>query len=169
MTIARSASEVLSQHVTLEVEGIDRMYLNLYVPILQRPRGVGHFWINHRGHQFASSVLMAPMTDAFVSAIKNFAKTEGIDVVPFRKRQDKDELAQKYLAKFPAEEGVLFIGKAQEKTPVVRTEKRRNPRTGQSTSTSSDSWPGRASPSRLSTTACSLAPTRSALSASATS
>ena len=132
MTIARSASDVLSQHVTLEIEGIDRMYLNLYVPILQRPRGVGHFWINHRGHQFASSSLMAPMTEAFVSAIKNFAKAEGIDVVTFKKGQRKDELAQKYLAKFPAEEGVLFIGKAQEMTPVVRTEKRRNPRTGQS-------------------------------------
>lgn len=132
MTIARTVSDVLSQHVTLEVEGIDRLYLNLYVPILQRPRGVGHFWINHRGHQFASSALMAPMTEAFVSAIKNFAKVEGLDIVSFKKGQSKDEVAQRYLSKFPAEEGVLFIGTAQEKTQVVRTEKRRNPRTGQS-------------------------------------
>ena len=132
MTIARSVSEVLSEHVTLEVEGIDRLYLNLYVPILQRPRGVGHFWIHHRGHQFASSALMAPMTDAFVSAIKSFAKAEGIDVVPLKKGQRKDEIAQKYLSRFRTEEGVLFIGRAQEKTPVVRTERRRNPRTGQS-------------------------------------
>src|SRR5215204_445171 len=35
MTIARSVAEVLDQHVTLELECIDRMYLNLYVPILQ--------------------------------------------------------------------------------------------------------------------------------------
>lgn len=41
MTIARTASEVLSDHVTLEIEGIDRLYLNLYVPILQNPRGIG--------------------------------------------------------------------------------------------------------------------------------
>jgi hypothetical protein len=27
-------------------------------------------------------------------------------------------------------EGVVFIGKAQEKTPVFRTERRRNPQTG---------------------------------------
>ncbi len=39
MTLARSASEVLSEHVTLEIEGIDRLYLNLCVPILQRPKG----------------------------------------------------------------------------------------------------------------------------------
>jgi hypothetical protein len=32
--------------------------------------------------------------------------------------------------KFTKEEGVVFIGKAQEKTPVFRTERRRNERTG---------------------------------------
>jgi len=132
MTIARSVSEVLSEHVTLEIEGIDRLYLNLYVPILQSPRGVGHFFIHHRGNRFASSALMAPMTEAFVSSIKSFAKAEGIDVVAFKKGQRKDDVAQEYLAKFPAEEGVLFIGKAQEKTRVVRTETRRNPMSGQS-------------------------------------
>jgi hypothetical protein len=132
MTIARTAGDVLNDHVTLEIESIDRMYLNLYVPILQSPRGVGHFWIHHRGHQFASSALMAPMTDAFVSAIKNFAKTEGIEVERFKKGQRKDEVAQRYLDRFPGQDGVLFIGKAQEKTRVVRTERRRNPNTGKS-------------------------------------
>ena len=32
MTVPRSVAEVLTGHVTLEVEGIDRMYLNVYVP-----------------------------------------------------------------------------------------------------------------------------------------
>jgi hypothetical protein len=131
MTIARTVSDVLSEHVTLEIEGIDRLYLNLYVPILQSPRGIGHFWINHRGYQFASSALMAPMTEAFVSSIQQFAKAEGIDMVRFKKRQRKDDVAQEYLARFRQEEGVLFIGKAQEKTRVVRTESRRNPNTDQ--------------------------------------
>lgn len=130
MTIARTVAEVLNDHVTLEIEGIDRMYLNLYVPILQSPRGVGHFWINHRGHRFASSALMAPMTEAFVRSIDRFAEAEGIPVVSFKKGQRKDDVAKEYLAKFPHQEGVLFIGKAQEKTRVVRTAKRRNPNTG---------------------------------------
>lgn len=131
MTIARTVAEVLEDHVTLEVEGIDRLYLNLYVPILQSPRGVGHFWINHRRHRFASSALMAPMTAEFVRSIQQFAKVEGIDIVSFKRRQRKDDVAREYLEKFSGEEGVLFIGKAQEKTRVVRTEKRRNPNTGQ--------------------------------------
>ena len=126
MRIACTVSDVLSEHVTLEIEGIDRLYLNLYVPILQSPRGVGHFWINHRGYQFASSALMAPMTEAFVSSIQQFAKAEAIDVVRFKKGQRKDDVAQDYLVRFRQEEGILFIGKAQEKTRVVRTESRRN-------------------------------------------
>ena len=32
MSVARSAAEVLRDHVVLEVEAIDRMYLNVYVP-----------------------------------------------------------------------------------------------------------------------------------------
>ena len=94
MTIPRSVSEVLSQHVTLEIEGIDRLYLNLYVPRLQRPEGVAHFWIYHRGHEFASSSLMAPMTEAFVSAIEKFAKAQDIDLVRFEKGQRKDDVTR---------------------------------------------------------------------------
>lgn len=70
MNVARSVSEVLNEHVTLEIECIDRLYLNLYVPILQRLEGIGHFWIHHRGYRFASSGLMAPMTRAFVCSIE---------------------------------------------------------------------------------------------------
>ena len=36
MTLPRTAADVLSENVALQVESIDRMYLNLYVPQLQR-------------------------------------------------------------------------------------------------------------------------------------
>jgi hypothetical protein len=67
MTIARSAADVLSGHVTLEVECVDRMYLNLYVPKLQYESGVVGFLREHRGATFASSALMGPMTRQFLS------------------------------------------------------------------------------------------------------
>ena len=35
MSLPRTVADVLSQHVTLEVESIDRMYLNVYQPRLQ--------------------------------------------------------------------------------------------------------------------------------------
>jgi hypothetical protein len=40
MSIARSVTEVLRDRVTLAVEGIDRLYLNVYVPRLQSESGV---------------------------------------------------------------------------------------------------------------------------------
>src|SRR5205807_3312099 len=67
MSISRTVTEVLQEHVTLEVEGIDRMYLNVYVPALQRAGGVANFFRFHRGHQFASSALMDPISKAFIA------------------------------------------------------------------------------------------------------
>jgi hypothetical protein len=53
MTIARSAADVLSRHVTLAVECVDPMYLNLYVPKLQYASGVVGFLREYRGATFA--------------------------------------------------------------------------------------------------------------------
>jgi hypothetical protein len=132
MSITRNVAQVLAEHVTLEVECIDRMYLNLYVPVLQTEGGIAYFWRQHRGHSFASSALMAPMTRRFVERIEEFARNEGIDLIGFEKGRRKEDVAKKYLQSFCAAEGVLFIGKAQEKARVVRTGRRHNPQTGAS-------------------------------------
>ena len=47
--IAQSVADILSHHVKLAVEGIDRMYLNCYVPALQYESGVVTFFCRHRG------------------------------------------------------------------------------------------------------------------------
>jgi hypothetical protein len=130
MSVARSVAEVLNKHVTLEVEGIDRMYLNVYVPHLQREQGVASFFRFHRGHRFASSALMDPISKTFVADLEAFARREQVPVIQFRKGQRKDDIAAEYRKKFTGPEGVMFIGKAQEKMPVFRTERRRNEATG---------------------------------------
>ena len=132
MTLAPSVAEILRNHVTLEVEGIDRMYLNAVVPLLQCERGIAWFFRHYRGHAFASSALMAPMTRVFVEAMEDFARDQHLDVVTFEKKQRKEDLAAEYRAHFRKEEGVLFLGKAQEKVSTFRTERRRNPDTGAS-------------------------------------
>jgi hypothetical protein len=118
MSVAQSVAEVLKDHVTLEVEGIDRMYLNVYVPQLQREQGVASFFRVHRGHKFASSVLMDPISKSFIAALEQLAQREGIPVVQFRKGQRKDDIAAEQRQRFSKPEGVVFIGKAQEKVPV---------------------------------------------------
>ncbi len=135
MTVARSVADVLDDHVTLEVECIDRMFLNVYQPRLQHVNGVVSFFRGHRGAAFASSALMDPISKAFVGAIHRFCGEHQVPLVDFVRGQRKDDLAHEYLAAFQAAgrtEGVLFIGRAQEKTRVFRTEKRHNPVTGAS-------------------------------------
>lgn len=132
MTVPRTASDVLAEHVTLEVECIDRMLLNVYQPMLQHVNGVVGFFRGHRGHPFASSALMDPISKGFVASIDRFCRDRGVELVEFAKGQRKDDLAAEHLARFGGTEGVLFVGKAQEKTRVFRTEKRRNPETGSS-------------------------------------
>jgi hypothetical protein len=131
MSVPRTVADVMGQHVTLEVECIDRMYLNVYQPKLQTERGVASFFRFHRGHTFASSVLMEPISQAFIQGIEAFAKKEKVPLLTFAKGQRKDDVAAEYRARFSGSEGVLFIGKAQEKTRVFRTEKRTNSATGQ--------------------------------------
>jgi hypothetical protein len=131
MSLPRTIAEILDEHVTLEVEGIDRMYLNVYQPRLQTDRGVVAFFRFHRGETFASSALMDPISKTFITAVERFVEREQIPLVTFTKGQRKDDIAKEYHTHFLGTEGIVFVGKAQEKTPVFRTEKRRNPETGQ--------------------------------------
>jgi hypothetical protein len=100
MSIPRTVAEILGEHVTLEVEGIDRMYLNVYVPALQRAGGVASFFRFHLGHRFASSALMDPITKAFIARMEQFAKQEQVPVVAFEKGQRNDDVAAEYRKKF---------------------------------------------------------------------
>jgi len=130
MSIAQSVADVLRNHVVLEYEAIDRMYLNVYVPQLQTVGAVVGYLHVHHGQRFASTTTVAPMTEAFVRAIDRFAAGEGVDLITFEKGQRKDDVTLKYLARFEKSEGVLYIGKAQEKARIMRTERRRSARTG---------------------------------------
>jgi hypothetical protein len=130
MSLPRSVAQILDEHVTFELEGIDRMYLNAYVPRLQHEKGVVHFFVLHRGKPVASSALMKPITKKFVADIEAFAMRHDVPIIRFQKGQRKDDIAKEYLAEFEGDEGVMFIGKAQEKASVFRTVTRYNPETG---------------------------------------
>ena len=128
MSLPRSVADVIGNHVTLEVEGIDRMYLNVYQPKLQTGKGAACFFRFHRKQPVASSALMSVMTRAFLEQVDRFVADHGIPVVLFAKGQRKDDIAAEHRARFAGSEGVLFLGKAQEKVAVFRTEKRTDER-----------------------------------------
>jgi len=127
MTITRSVADILTCRVRLEIESIDRLFLNLYQPRLMHPGGVAQFFRSHQGAAFASSALMAPMTRSFQAAVFGFANEQRVVVVRFGKGQRKDDVMHEHLAGFDGEEGVLFVGVAQEKARVFRTERRYSP------------------------------------------
>lgn len=124
MSIPRSVSDVLRDHVTLQVEGIDRLYLNVYQPKLQTEKQAACFFRYHRGQPVASSSLMGVMSNDFLRRVDAFVEQHQIPVVPFKKGQRKDDVAAEYRTRFSGTEGILFLGKAQEKVAVFRTEKR---------------------------------------------
>src|SRR3954447_18029825 len=129
MTLPRTVAEVMSEHVVFEIECVDRMYLNVYVPKLQYAPGIVGYVRRQLGLPVASTAPRAAMTEAFSAAVHRFARDERVPWVDFVKGQRKDEVMHEHLAAFEAAgrtEGVLFIGRAQEKTTLFRTEKRRD-------------------------------------------
>ena len=126
MTVARTVADVLNDHVVFEVECIDRMYLNVYVPQLQYAAGLVGFVHRQLGLPIASTAPLAPISEGFSTAMRRFAREQGVPWIDFVKGQRKDEVMHQHLARFTAKEGVLFIGRAQEKTVLFRTEKRRD-------------------------------------------
>ena len=130
MTLPRTAAEVLSGHVRLEVRCIDRVMLTVRQPRLQYGQGIHNFFCQHRGNRFASSALMLPMTERFAADIRHYIDTRRLDLVRFAKGQSKDQVAKEYLAGKSGGDQILFVGVAQEKTRVWRTAQRRDPATG---------------------------------------
>jgi hypothetical protein len=125
MTLPRTVADVLTDHVVFEVECIDRMYLNVYVPGLQYAAGLVAYVHRQLDLPIASTAPLGKITDGFAAAMHRFARDQRVPWVEFVKGQRKDDIAHEHLARFDAEEGVLFIGRAQEKTGLFRTEKRR--------------------------------------------
>ena len=128
MTLPRSVADVVSRHVLFEVESIDRMYCDLYVPQLQRVEGLLGFIHGHLAQPIASTSVIAPMSRDFMARLAASAGAHGIPRIDFARGQRRDDVMLGHLAAFQAAgrtEGVLFIGRAQEKNTVFRTGKRR--------------------------------------------
>src|SRR6201986_4419115 len=92
-------------------------------PQLTSEAGVAGFVRGHLGYRFASTKQVAEMTPAFVESIMQFGLDHQIDLVRFKKGQRKDHVIQARLQAFKKkhQEGVVFIGVAQEKARVPRT------------------------------------------------
>ena len=102
MTLPRTVADVLSEHVAFEVECIDRMYLNVYVPQLQHAGGLLGYVQRQLGLPVASTAPLARITDRFAAAVHRFAEQEQVPWVDFARGQRKDDVMHEHLAAFQA-------------------------------------------------------------------
>jgi hypothetical protein len=121
MTLPKNVAELQHENVLFELECIDRMYLNLYVPQLTSAQGVAAYFRGYKGHRFASTKEAVAMSEGFRRQVLDFAERKATPIIRFEKGMRKDDIMHKRLRKFKAREGVLFIGIAQEKARVPRT------------------------------------------------
>jgi hypothetical protein len=87
---------VLEGHVTLEIECVDRILLNAYVPGLQVPGQIVRFLCGHLGHPIPSPALLGRIGDRFRAETRRFVRARGIPVLrlasPNRSRWDDRKL-----------------------------------------------------------------------------
>ena len=73
MNVPRSVADVLSDHVVFEVECIDRMYCNVYIPGLQYAAGLVGYVHQQLGLPIASTAPLAKISERFSAAVHRFA------------------------------------------------------------------------------------------------
>ena len=73
-------NDVLKGHVGLDLECLDRIYLNGYVPKLQVGGQIVTFLTEHLGNPIPSPALFKQIGDRFREAVRSFAETNAIPV-----------------------------------------------------------------------------------------
>ena len=111
-----TAGDLLDGHVALDIECLDRIYLNAYVPILQSSGQVVAFMTQYLGMPIPSPSLLEKIGKRFRRAVASFAAANDIPWVRFGKDDRKIDVMQPYLARQSAtgRSGVAAIGVAQE-------------------------------------------------------
>jgi hypothetical protein len=118
MATVSNLNQLLDQHVVLDLQCLDRIYLNAYVPTLQVGGQVVTFLTQHLGYPIPSPALFATMGDRFRVAVKSFANRNRIPLIQFKKGQRKIDAMLPYLRAADAP-GVVAIGVAQEFQSVI--------------------------------------------------
>lgn len=116
MAAVLTVNELLDGHVELDIECLDRVYLNGYVPNLQVAGQVVSFMTRHLGYPIPSPALFEKLGTSFRKAVRSFAEDQQIPVVKFAKGDRKIEVMRRYVAAQAktGRSGVAAIGVAQE-------------------------------------------------------
>ncbi len=92
-----TVNDVLDGQVTLDLECLDRVYLNAWVNNLQVGGQVVSFLTAHLGYPIPSPAIFDKIGTAFRRAVTRFAENEHIPVVRFTKTDRKIEKMRPYI------------------------------------------------------------------------
>jgi len=120
---AASLASIMDDQVALSITCLDRLYLNGYVPTLQAPGQLVRFCREHLGKPIASPALFGPLHDRFVKSVQTYAVEHEVPLIHFERGQRKDRIAAQYRAHSTVDDGVVFIGIAQEKATSFKARK----------------------------------------------
>jgi hypothetical protein len=111
-----TAGELLDGHTVLDIECLDRIYLNAYVPVLQSSGQVVAFMTQHLGKPIPSPALMEQIGSRFRRSVESYADANGIPWVKFGKNDRKIDVMQPHIAAQAAtgKSGVAAVGVSQE-------------------------------------------------------
>jgi hypothetical protein len=115
--------KLLDGHVTLEVECLDRLYLNGYIGKLATGPGLVFFMREQLGKPVPSPVVLGQISERFREAVKELAERDGIPVYQFQHKEKKDGLANQFRRQRPVRDAIVFIGVAQEKAQAFQGRK----------------------------------------------
>lgn len=118
-----SIPELLNGHVTLEVECLDRLYLNGYIGSLATSGGLVTFMRRQLNKPIPSPVVLGQITEKFRDAVKAMAERQGIPVYQFDHKERKDDVANRIRQQRGIRDGIVFIGVAQEKAQAFQGKK----------------------------------------------
>ena len=121
-----TVNDLLDGHVVLDLESLDRIYLNGYVPSLQVGGQVVSFMTRHLGLPISSPAVLEKIGTKFRRRVDSFARANEIPVVKFHRGDRKVEVMRRYLdaRARTGRSGVAAIGVAQEYQNVFAANER---------------------------------------------
>jgi len=118
-----SIPELLKDHVTLEVECLDRLYLNGYIAPLATSGGLVSFMQQQLGKPIPSPAVLGQISERFRTAVKSLAEREQIPICQFSHKERKDDIANQFRQQRGVRDGIVFTGVAQEKAQAFQGRK----------------------------------------------
>lgn len=92
-----NVNDVLEGHMGLDIQCLDRIYLNGYVPSLQVSGQVVSFMTKHLGYRIPSPAILEKIVTAFRRSVNSFAEANHIPLIRFAKEDRKIDVMRRYM------------------------------------------------------------------------